>query len=325
MYSIKILNSEAEGYSKEAESILSSLGHLKQGNLNRTSLIEIISEYDVLIVRLGNNIDKEIIDAGVNLKAIVTATTGLNHIDVTYANEKNVNVISLKGEYEFLKNISATSEHTIGLLLSLLRNIPAASKSVKNGNWNRNLFKGKEISGKRFGILGYGRIGVKVAKYAKAFGAKVIVYDIKKIPPQQEDIIVVNTIDELLENCDILSIHLPFDESTSNLIDKYKINKMPETGIIINTSRGEIINEMDLLESLESSRISGVALDVLADEHMNNSIGTHPLIEYSKNHDNLIITPHIGGATYESMHETEMFIASKVSQWIKSMDIGLDQ
>ena len=100
MYSIKILNSEAEGYSKEAESILSSLGHLKQGNLNRTSLIEIISEYDVLIVRLGNNIDKEIIDAGVNLKAIVTATTGLNHIDVTYANEKNINVIGVDIDFE---------------------------------------------------------------------------------------------------------------------------------------------------------------------------------------------------------------------------------
>ena len=97
MHSIKILNSEAEDYSKEAESILLSLGDLKQGNLNRTSLIKIIPKYDVLIVRLGNHIDKEIIDAGVNLKTIATATTGLNHIDVTYANEKNINVISLKG------------------------------------------------------------------------------------------------------------------------------------------------------------------------------------------------------------------------------------
>ena len=324
MHSIKILNSEAEDYSKEAESILLSLGDLKQGNLNRTSLIKIIPKYDVLIVRLGNHIDKEIIDAGVNLKTIATATTGLNHIDVTYANEKNINVISLKGEYEFLKNISATSEHTIGLLLSLLRNIPSASNSVKDSIWDRNLYKGKEISGKIFGILGYGRIGVKVARYAKAFGAKVIVHDVKKITSEEEGIVVVDTLDELLRNCDILSIHVPFNESTSNLIDKYKIDKMQKTSIIINTSRGEIINETDLLTALKSSRISGAALDVLADEHINPIKQSHPLIEYAKNHDNLIITPHIGGATYESMHKTEIFMAEKLSEWVKSMNIGLD-
>ena len=171
MTKIKILNSESKDYSQEAYSVLLSLGSVQQSNLNRKSLLELIPEYDVLIVRLGNYIDKEIIDTATNLKAIITATTGLNHIDVKYANQKNVEIISLQGEYEFLKNISATSEHTIGLLLSLLRNIPSASNSVKDSIWDRNLYKGKEISGKIFGILGYGRIGIKVARYAKAFGA----------------------------------------------------------------------------------------------------------------------------------------------------------
>ena len=324
MTKIKILNSESKDYSQEAYSVLLSLGSVQQSNLNRKSLLELIPEYDVLIVRLGNYIDKEIIDTATNLKAIITATTGLNHIDVKYANQKNVEIISLQGEYEFLKNISATSEHTIGLLLSLLRNIPSASNSVKDSIWDRNLYKGKEISGKIFGILGYGRIGVKVARYAKAFGAKVIVHDVKKITSEEEGIVVVDTLDELLKNCDILSIHVPFNESTSNLIDKYKIDKMQKTSIIINTSRGEIINETDLLTALESSRISGAALDVLADEHINPIKQSHPLIEYAKNHDNLIITPHIGGATYESMHKTEIFMAEKLSEWMKSMNIGLD-
>ena len=324
MTKIKILNSESKDYSQEAYSVLLSLGSVQQSNLNRKSLLELIPEYDVLIVRLGNYIDKEIIDTATNLKAIITATTGLNHIDVKYANQKNVEIISLQGEYEFLKNISATSEHTIGLLLSLLRNIPSASNSVKDSIWDRNLYKGKEISGKIFGILGYGRIGIKVARYAKAFGAKVIVHDVKKITSEEEGIVVVNTLDELLRNCDILSIHVPFNESTSNLIDKYKIDKMQKTSIIINTSRGEIINETDLLTALKSSRISGAALDVLADEHINPIKQSHPLIEYAKNHDNLIITPHIGGATYESMHKTEIFMAEKLSEWVKSMNIGLD-
>ena len=323
MNSIKILNAESRDYSKEAESILLSLGTLKKSNLNRKSLIKLIPEYDALIVRLGNHIDKEIIDAAENLNVIVTATTGLNHIDVKYAQKENIKILSLKGEYEFLKNISATAEHTMGLLLSLLRNIPSASQSVKTSKWDRNLYKGREIEGKTFGILGYGRIGIKVAKYAKAFGAKIIVYDIKKIAPEQEDIVVAKTIDELLGNCDILSIHLPFDASTHQLITKSQTNKMSETSILINTSRGEIINEMDLLESLNSSRISGAALDVLTNEHMVNTKHSNPLIEYAKTHDNLIITPHIGGATYESMHKTEIFMAHKLSTWIKShMNIG---
>ena len=324
MTEIKILNSESSDYSQEAYSLLLSLGTVKQSDLDRKSLIKILPEYDVLIVRLGNYIDKEIINVAIKLKAILTATTGLNHIDVEYANQKNVKVISLQGEYEFLKNISATSEHTIGLLLSLLRNIPDASNSIKENIWDRNLFKGKEISGKIFGVLGYGRVGTKVAKYAQAFGAKVIVYDVRKITSNKEHIVIADTIDELLQICDILSIHVPFNKSTSNLIDKYKINKMKKTSIIINTSRGEIINEVDLLSALETSRISGAALDVLANEHINPIKQSHPLIEYAKNHKNLIITPHIGGATHESMHKTEVFMAKKLSAWIKSMNAGLN-
>ena len=324
MTKINILNAESKDYSQDAYSLLLSLGTVNQSDLTRKSLIKLVSGFDVLIVRLRNYIDKEIIDQAVNLKAIVTATTGLNHIDVEYANQKNIKVISLKGEYEFLKTVSATSEHTIGLILSLLRYIPDASNSVKKNIWDRNLFKGNEISGKMFGILGYGRIGTKVAKYAKAFGAKVIVYDIKKIASKQKDIVIAETIDELLQNSDILSIHIPFNKSTANLIDKSKIDKMKKTSIIINTSRGEIINEVDLLSALELSQISGAALDVLANEHISPIKQSHPLIEYAKTHKNLIITPHIGGATYESMHKTEVFMAKKLSEWIKSMNAGLN-
>ena len=324
MTKINILNAESKDYSQDAYSLLLSLGTVNQSDLTRKSLIKLVPGFDVLIVRLRNYIDKEIIDQAVNLKAIVTATTGLNHIDVEYANQKNIKVISLKGEYEFLKTVSATSEHTIGLILSLLRYIPDASNSVKKNIWDRNLFKGNEISGKMFGILGYGRIGTKVAKYAKAFGAKVIVYDIKKIASKQKDIVIAETIDELLQNSDILSIHIPFNKSTANLIDKSKIDKMKKTSIIINTSRGEINNEVDLLSALELSQISGAALDVLANEHISPIKQSHPLIEYAKTHKNLIITPHIGGATYESMHKTEVFMAKKLSEWIKSMNAGLN-
>ena len=319
MNSIQILNAEGQDYSDHAYSILSSLGKVTQCHgLNRQSLLADISQYNVLIVRLGNYIDKEIIDAAVNLKVIVTATTGLNHIDVSYANKKKVDILSLRGEYDFLRNISATAEHTIALLLSLLRNIPTAASSIKNNIWDRNLYKGREIDGKTFGILGYGRIGTKVAKYAKAFGANVVAYDLKNINGKQEEIAVASSLDQLFENSDILSVHVPYNDTTHHLINKSNINKMSEASVLINTSRGEIINEMDLLNSLKECSISGAALDVLTNEHLLSPKYPNPLIEYAKQRENLIITPHIGGATYESMHKTEIFMANKLSQWLKS-------
>ena len=174
---INILNAEPLNYSSEARKILESLGNIDEKLLKRNELLSCISEYHVLIIRFGFQIDEEIIEAGKNLKVIVTATTGLDHIDTEYATSKSIKIISLQGEKEFLSSIPATAEYTWGLLLALMRRIPSAFESVKRGFWNRDEFRGHNLAGRKLGILGLGRIGERVALYGLAFEMNVLAFD----------------------------------------------------------------------------------------------------------------------------------------------------
>ena len=142
--------------------MLAKLGKVTEKEISRTQLLEEVGDYDVLIVRLANQIDREVIDAGRRLRVIVTATTGLDHIDVAYARRRGISVLSLQGETEFLRGVRATAEHTWALLLGLLRNIVPASTAACRGQWNRDAFRGHELFGKRLGIVGLGRLGERV-------------------------------------------------------------------------------------------------------------------------------------------------------------------
>jgi len=311
---IKILNAEPEEYSDQARNILKSIGKLYEKKLSRKELLHCLHNYDVLIVRLGVKVDKEIIDAGKNLKIIVTATTGLDHINVEYANSKGIKVLSLFGQTEFLKEIRATAELTIGIALSLLRHIPEAANSVKNGIWDRYQFKGYELYNKTAGIIGMGRLGTIVAGLFKAFGMKVIGYDLR-VDNKIENAERVDSIDELLSKSDIISLHVNLNEKSNNLLSKKEFSIMKLDAILINTSRGGIIDEDALLEALIKKTIAGAALDVISGEP---EISTdHPLINYARNHSNLIIVPHIGGNTYESFIKTEVFMANLLNKTIK--------
>ena len=139
---VKILNIEPDGFSADAEIIIRSHAQYEAQNMSRQDLKKNISKYDVLITRLGHKIDREIMDAGANLKAVVTATTGLNHIDLDYAKERNIKVLCLKGEFDFLKTVTATAEHSFGLLLALSRHIIRAALDARQGHWDRDKFKG---------------------------------------------------------------------------------------------------------------------------------------------------------------------------------------
>ena len=173
----RILNLEPEGYCREARAVLERLGEISDGPLCRRELLERISAYDILIVRLHHQIDQEVFEAGKNLKAIVSATTGLDHIDLVTAEARNLPVLSLRGEQTFLSTITATAEHTWGLLLALMRRIPEAIDSVQAGLWNRDALKGHDLEGKRLGIVGFGRLGRQVAMYGSAFRMRVAAYD----------------------------------------------------------------------------------------------------------------------------------------------------
>ena len=310
---LRILNVEPDQYSDDARSILKTIGHLVEQNMERNELLECIHEFDVLIVRLRHQVDAELMDAASNLKVIVSATTGLDHIDLEHAAKRKITVLSLRGETEFLRSIPATAELTWGLLLALTRNIPSAHASVLNGEWERDRFKGHELLGKRLGILGLGRIGEKVAAYGIAFGMKVIAYD-----PYRKDtlpcIAMKDALETLLRETDVLSIHVPLNSETEGMIGAKEIGSLPQGSYLTNTARGAVLDENALLEALQTGYLAGAALDVLSRERMP---GTSPLIEYARTHSNLLLTPHIGGVTYESMRATEMFMAEKLERHVK--------
>ena len=311
---LKILNTEPENYSAEAASILSKLGEVTNGPFSRAGLLATLPEVDVLIVRLAHHVDREILDRAARLKVIVSATTGLDHIDVDYAHSKGIPVLSLRGETGFLRGIPATAEHTWALLLAVVRHIPAASQSVLSGKWERDQFKGHDLAGKRLGILGLGRIGEKVVRYGQAFGLQVLAFD-----PYRADwpagIERMANMDDLLERSQVLSIHVPLNAETENLIGAKELSLLPRGTFLVNTSRGQVIAEQALIQALESGQLGGAALDVICheqEEHLSSS----QLIQYARQHPNLLITPHIGGATFESMQATEIFMARKLEKYL---------
>lgn len=318
--SLKVLNLEPEGYSREARSIIESIADIDDGPLSREMLIRNIEKYDVLIVRLGHKIDKEIIDAATNLKTIVSATTGLNHIDLEETERKSIKVLSLKGETVFLSNIHATAEHTWALLLSLVRKMPQAHMHALSGGWNRDCFKGNELNGRTLGIVGMGRIGSKVARYGLAFGMDVIVCD------EQDQINLPEGarkkgLKELLQISDIVTIHINYNYENHGIFGEAELTNMKEGSLFINTSRGEVVDENALLKGLRNGHLGGAALDVLCSEN-DPKEASDGLIAYAKENDNLIITPHIGGCTYESMEKTEIFMAQKLLGYYKNNGKG---
>jgi D-3-phosphoglycerate dehydrogenase len=318
----RILNLEPEGYSPRAWKILKSFSRVENGPLTHQELLDCISEYDAIVVRLGHKIDNQVLKKATRLKVIASATTGLNHIDCNYAKIKEIAILSLQGETQFLDSIPATAEHTWGLVLSLVRHIPASMQHVCNYGWDRDAFKGSELFGKTLGIIGYGRLGKKVARYGIAFGMQVLAYDNKQFDTEAN----VNLVPmrKLLSCSDIVSLHIPYNASTHAFIGRDEINTMKPGSLIVNTSRGEVIDEAALLKSLKEGHLVGAALDVMSGENSGNPLwmNTDPLITYAKKHGNLLITPHLGGCTCESMEKTEVFIVKKLKKYFENK--GLD-
>jgi len=231
-----------------------------------------------------------------------------------YLRDRDIMVLSLKNEVEFLDDVHATAEHTWAMILALLRKIPAAYQSVLNGEWDRDSYKGHELNAATLGIVGLGRIGSKVARYAEVFGMKVIAYTDKyrEKPPYIE---LVNNLDQLLELSDIITIHVPLNAGTENMIAENEFLQMKENALFVNTSRGEIVDEHALIRALENGRIAGAAVDVICHEERMIPKGNSSIVKFARQDARLLITPHIGGATYESMEKTEVFIAEKLAKY----------
>ncbi len=312
----RVLVTEAAGFSPAAVALLEGAAELQLADLDRPGLLRAARDADVLWVRLRHRIDSEVIGAGPRLRVIVTPTTGLNHIDLAEAGRRDVRVLSLRGESDFLRDVRATAEHTIGLLLALLRRIPAAAEHVRAGGWDRDLFKGGEIHGSVAGVVGYGRLGRRVAQYLRAFGAEVLATDVDAGIEPEEGVRMV-TLDELLERSDAVLLHASHSAASHRFFGRARFAAMKPGALFVNTARGELVDEEALLEALESGRLGGAALDVLADER-SEGMGGHPLVALARRRPDLIITPHIGGCTAPSMERTETFLAGKLHAELKA-------
>jgi D-3-phosphoglycerate dehydrogenase len=312
----KVLIVEPTPYSGEVSAILSERADVTLGDYEREELLQVIGGFSAVFVRLGQMFDSEMIARASSLRVIATPTTGLNHIDIVAAKAANVDVLCLRDEVELLESLSPTAELTWGLLLSVVRRIPKASLHTQSGGWDRNLFWSTELYGKTLGIIGFGRLGRKVANYGLAFGMNVIAFDVRASRTSGLPITLVDK-ETLIESADVVSIHASFSQGNLPVLNEQNIEGLKPGCIVINTARGELVDESALIRAIKSGRIAGAGLDVICSEQNINK----DLVTLQSKY-NLIITPHIGGATIESIRKTELYMAHKLRDYLDKLRNG---
>ena len=317
---MRILHLEHENYPKEAMGILKKIGKVDcikcKSNLDLYKILEEV-KYNIIIISIGLEFDLKCFHLQKELKFLVSPTTGLNHIDLISANKYKVKVISLKGDFGFLSSIKSTAEHTWALLLSLVKKVKLASGLTSSGVWDRDrILPNDELDNKNLGIIGFGRLAKIVSVYAEAFNMNILAHDIDKNKFGIEHLKYQKSLDDVLSKSDYLFLMISYSDSNINFMDSEKFLKMKNNSYFINTSRGEMVNEKDLLENLSSGKLKGVGLDVLKnDSNWSKKInGSHDLVNYSQNNSNLIITPHIGGYGIDSINNTRNYIINKLKK-----------
>jgi len=256
--------------------------------------------------------DRAMLDQATELKVISTATTGADHIDASALSERGIPLFTLAGEKEILNNLTPAAEHSWTLLMACARRLRGAVRHVLEGNWVRENFPGIMLKGKTLGLIGCGRIASWMARYARAFDMDVIGYDpfVDPWPAQirREDL------HTLLSQADFISVHVMLSDSTRGLIGAREFKLMKPGVVFINTSRGALIDERALLNGLLEGRIAAAGLDVLDGEP---AVENHRLLEYARSHDNLIITPHIGGFSPDAVKKTVEHAAKRIAAFLK--------
>ncbi len=299
----KIFSTEALKLIKEKFS--SNIKDLTQNNFNKIG-----KNYNIIFTRFTKYIGSEIMSKDTKVRYILTPTTNPeDYIDLNLARKRKIKIFSLKNDGAFLKSVPATAEHTFLLILALSRNLIEATKSTALKKWDPVDFKGQELKGKTLGIVGFGRLGKKVASFAKTFEMNVIFYDKKKL--NNKKFRKISSIYKLVSMSDIITIHASLNNETFHLINKKVLSRFKKNSILINTARGSIIDTNALINSLKKKKIRGVAVDLIEDEFFVYKKKKDPLLNYAKKNSNVLITPHIGGFTEESVKKTDLFILKK--------------
>jgi len=281
---------------------------------DRAVLRQIIHEYDAFWGHTDLTIDREVLDLAVRLKVINTASTGTDHIDKDEAARRGIKVLSITRDYGLLETFTATAECAWMLLLACHRKLRPAVSSVSEGQWLGEFFLGEQLSGRTLGVLGVGRLGKMVVEYGKAFRMRVLgcdlcPFDIPGVEPVD--------IDTLLRESDAVSIHVHMKPENRHLFEANAFAKMKPGAILVNTSRGGIIDEAALCESLDSGRLAAFGADVIEGERLVD-MNEAPMIQYARNHENVILTPHIGGCTTKSITGARVFSARKLVHYLKT-------
>jgi D-3-phosphoglycerate dehydrogenase len=275
--------------------------------LSRSELKKIHTEYTGIIVRSKTKIDHDLLGDTPTIRFVGRAGAGLDNLDLPYLTEKKIHVLhAAEG------NRDAVGEHTIGILLALLRNISRADQEVRSFSWNREANRGVEIMDKTIAIIGYGNMGQAFAKRLSGFGCKVLAYD-KYKSGFSDSICAEANMNQIYQEADILSLHIPLTTETRKMINRDYLNSFSKDIVLINTSRGEIVSHADLAELLETGRIKGAALDVLENEKLNElTTVDREIMTKLFQQPNVIFTPHIAGWTYESHVKINVALKDKI-------------
>ena len=279
-------------------------------NINKKDLKKILEKNNQINVifcnpnRQGYILNKEILQNS-SVKLINTASTGLNHINQNDCKKLNIKIISLTKDFKLIKKLPSTSELSFGLMINLQRNIIQSFQSVKNRKWDYTPFIGQELSSLTIGIIGLGRLGNLMANYAKAFGMRVFYYD----PFKETSKYNKTSLKRLMQIADVISIHAHVSNQTKYMINKKILKFAKKKPVIINTSRGELVNEQDIIWGLKNKIISGYGADVIEKEFI--GINKSPIIK-NINKYNIIITPHIGGMTYQGQLRAYNYAINKL-------------
>jgi len=272
--------------------------------LSEEEIINIISAYEALIVRSATKVTKNIIKAGKKLKVIGRAGAGVDNIDVVTAKEKNILVMNTPGG-----NTNATAEHTLALILSLLRKVPYSNDTTHKGKWEKKNIKGSELSNKTLGIIGFGNVAIRLSNLVKGFDMNILTYS-KSLASRQEKFPDIKNVsfDELITTSDIISFHCKATPDGKPLINKEHYKKMKPTTVIINAARGNIVDENDLNNALNNNLIAGAAIDVYSKEPAKENI--------LFNNPKVILTPHIAASTTEASIVVAEMIANQICKFL---------
>lgn len=281
-----------------------------------------LQDASVVFAPLGYQYGEDLFSRAPQLKVIATNTTGVPHIDTAAADARGIKVFSLKDETAFLSTITPTAELTFGLIIAITRNMIPAHASVLNGSWNRWQFGGTAmLSRMSLGIVGLGRLGKMVARYATTFGMQVMYHDPFIEHDPSWPYFRVDDLGTLLGGADIITVHIPMNDRNRHLFTRERFGRFRKGSYFINTARGEVVESHALAEALTSGHLAGAAVDVLDGEFepgFQERMSSHPLIQYTRSHANLLITPHIAGSTMDAWSLTQRHVIEQTINYFQT-------